>query len=213
MIQIDDAGSGSLIGGTCIAAIRVETLEFYYDIIPIEYYHKDAFEAKCYLNKCEEIVFELLDNLNVNIEEEIQICRGYMFDTVRKKLMDRGYNITSTKIDDPLQTKVENAFQEYAIDLGLPVHYIKYTKYPFHFHRILRWVYADYEKRKKLCKTGWKSWQKYGHLDVKTYSDILYNNTYNCLKCGKHIDKYSKVKVIEYVSNCPNVIYLHYNCK
>ena len=37
MIQIDDSGSGSLIGGTCIGAIRVETGDYAYDFIPTQY--------------------------------------------------------------------------------------------------------------------------------------------------------------------------------
>lgn len=46
MIQIDDAGSGSLVGGTCIGAVRKETGEFHFDFIPIEYYKKPYFQAK-----------------------------------------------------------------------------------------------------------------------------------------------------------------------
>ena len=50
MIQIDDAGSGSLIGGTCIGAMRKETKEYYYDFIPIELYRTPSFHRKDYLD-------------------------------------------------------------------------------------------------------------------------------------------------------------------
>ncbi|MBM7581331.1 hypothetical protein JOD02_000154 [Caldicoprobacter guelmensis] len=212
MIQIDDAGSGSLIGGTCIGVMRVETGEFAFDFIPVEFYYQGAFEKKAYILKCEEIVYSLLTKLHVDKKEEIQICQGYMFETVRDKLRHEGYHIISVKIKEPLQTAIENAFQQYALNLGLPAQYVKYTRYPLHFHRILRWVYADYDKRHILCKTGWKSWKKYGHLNIEVTEDILYKQNYMCLKCGKKINPGSHVKVLRYTSNCPNVIYLHHKC-
>ncbi len=212
LVQIDDAGSGSLVGGTCIGAMRVETKEFIFDFIPVEFYHEGAFERKAYIDKCEEIVYSLISKLNVSKDEEMLICQGYMFETVRRKLKKEGFNVNSTKIKDPLQAVIENTFQEYALSLGVPAQYVKYTRYPLHFHRILRWVYADYNKRHLLCKTGWKSWKKYGHLNVEVSEDILYKQNYMCLKCGKRIKPGSHVKVLKYTSNCPNIIYLHYRC-
>jgi hypothetical protein len=212
MIQIDDAGSGSLIGGTCIGAVRVETKEYLYDFIPLKYYREDNFKNKRYLMKCKDIVMKLLNALNAPINEEIHICRGYMFDEARKFLMQVGYSVYATKIEDPLQNMIEMTFQDYANGLGLPLQYTVYTKYPFHFHRILRWVYADYTKRSKLCKTGWKSWKKYGNVEVKSYYDHLYKENYTCLRCGKKIHRGSRVRVLKYYSNCPNTVYLHDSC-
>lgn len=212
MIQIDDAGSGSLVGGTCIGAIRVETNEYVYDFIPISLYQNGNFRSKKYLEKSKNIVFELLKKLNVAKEEKILICQGYMFDIARKELKKQGYNFTSGKVEEPLQSLIEETFRNYAMELGVPPQYVKYTKYPLHFHRILRWVYADYQDRCKLCKTDWKSWKKYGNLEVKTSYDILYRKNYTCLRCGKKIVPGSRVKVLEYVSNCPNIIYLHDKC-
>jgi hypothetical protein len=65
MIQIDDSGSGSLIGGTCIGAIRVETGDYVYDFIPLEYYQSNLFRTKRYLNKSGQIVLSLLQKLEV----------------------------------------------------------------------------------------------------------------------------------------------------
>lgn len=212
MIQIDDAGSGSLIGGTYIGILRIETSQYYGDIIPITLYGEENFKKKYYLQYACTIVCDAFDALDVKHGEEIQICRGYMFDEVRKYLNDNGYNYTSTSIGDPLQSIVEKSFEDYSISLGLYPDFVKYTRYPFHFHRLLRWVYADYNNRQKICKTGWKSWKKYGHLHLTTYTDYVYSSNYYCLKCGKKIDNFSPVKVIKYVSNAPNIIYLHRAC-
>lgn len=212
MIQIDDAGSGSLIGGTCIGAIRVETNEFLYEVIPIKYYTKKTFKKKLYLDYVVEIVKRLFERLGVGKKEPIEVCRGYMFDRLRKWLSKENYKYENVKILDPLQTKIEETFEEYTISLGLPKDYIRYTKYPFHFHTILKWVYADYENRTKLCKTGWKSWSKYGNLKTEECHDVIINSKYICLVCGDYIQNNSKVKKIKYISNRPTTIYVHSKC-
>jgi hypothetical protein len=212
LIQLDDAGSGSLIGGTCIGAIRVETNEYYYDFIPISYYCGDSFNNKLYLDYVIDITSRLFKKLNVNKNEQIKVCRGYMFDRLRKWLSAEDYYYENTKIVEPLQSKIEQTFEDYCVSLGLFEEFIKYNKYPFHFHRILKWVYADYDNRIKLCKTGWKSWQKYGNLNTEISLQKIHKSNYFCLKCGYPIDSDSVVKTISYFSNKPTVIYLHKDC-
>jgi len=212
MIQIDDAGSGSLIGGTCIGIMRKETKEYYYDIIPIELYRDSAFSEKKYIEYVVTIVSNLFKKLNVTQSEEIQVCRGYMFDSLRKWLRENEYNYTNCKIDEPLQTIIEKTFEEYCLNLGLHRDYIRFNKYPFHFHTILKWVYADYDNRKKYCKTGWKSWKKYGNLETTVGSGLAMKDNILCLKCGNSIKKNARIKTITYTSNRKTTIILHENC-
>ncbi|RKD27699.1 hypothetical protein SAMN02745883_00066 [Caminicella sporogenes DSM 14501] len=212
MILIDDSGSGSLIGGTIIGIMRTESGEFLYDVIPLEYYSPSLFKKKSYLDKVVDIVSNLFNKLDVRQNENIFVCRGYMFDKLRIWLKNNHYNFTNTKIEEPLQSKIEKTFENYAINLGFPKRYISYTKYPFHFHRILCWVYADYENRVKLCKTGWKSWQKYGNLPINISYQKINKSKYICLKCNRRINDNSYVKIIEFTSIRPQKIYLHSSC-
>ncbi|HBX48963.1 MAG TPA: hypothetical protein DEF85_08755, partial [Clostridiaceae bacterium] len=108
MIQIDDAGSGSLVGGTLIGLLRVETFEFYYDIIPIEYFTTPFFENKLYLNYCTIIINEGLKYLKPDKNEKIEICQGYIFEKARAYLKQNSYNFYPTKIEEPLQSKIED---------------------------------------------------------------------------------------------------------
>lgn len=214
LIQIDDAGSGSLIGGTCIGIYDTKKDNYYCEIIPIELYNSENYNKKFYLDYVIEIVKRAFEAFKINNLTRIEVCQGYMFEKLRKWLDDNGYKWENTKITGILQEKVESSFENYAISLGFPYQYIKYTKYPFHFHRILKWVYADYENRSKLCKTGWKSWQKYGNLPLDITIDYINDdNEYHCLKCGKKLNPNRKVKIIKYTSNLPNVIYVHQNCQ
>ncbi|SCZ01426.1 hypothetical protein SAMN03080606_03588 [Alkaliphilus peptidifermentans DSM 18978] len=212
MIQIDDAGSGSLLGGTLIGALRVETGEYKDEIIPLEYYQNENFNKKLYIQYVVNITERLFQKLDVSTSEEIQVCRGYMFDELNKWLKTNNYNHINTKIGDPLQSIIETSFDQYAISLGLPNSYISYTKYPFHFHRILKWVYADYEERSKLCKTGWKSWNKYKNIKLSTNHEIIKNRDWVCLKCNQLIPRNTTAAIKSYISNRHYKIYLHDHC-
>lgn len=212
MIQIDDAGSGSILGGTCIGINRVKPYEYYYEIIPLKLYSEKDFQSKSYLDYVTMIVMRGFDKLSVSKEEEIYVCRGYMFDKLRKWFKSENYNYTNTKIEEPLQSIVEKTFEDYTISLGLPSKFIKYTKYPFHLHSILKWVYADYDNRKVLCKTGWKSWKKYKNLKTNISYGVVSKSNYICLKCGSPIKNNSKVQMISYISNRKYTIYLHQRC-
>lgn len=213
LIQIDDAGSGSFIGGTMIGIYRTDTDEYVDQIIPLKYYSKSNMKKKAYLNYVIKITQTGFKKLHVSKNETIEICRGYMFDELRKWLTEKNYIWKSTIIDGPLQEKVEKSFEQYVISLGFPEAFIKYTRYPFHFHRILKWVYADYEKRSPLCKLGWKSWDKYGNLPLQIHYDYLPpKREFYCLKCGKKIKQSEESKIISFESNRLNEIYLHKKC-
>ena len=212
MIQIDDAGSGSFIGGTCIGIYRPETNEYYFDIIPVELYNKENFKHKLYLDKVVDIVSYALDIFKVPSHEVIEVCRGYMFDKLKPWLDSRSYSWYCTQITGHVQQVVEKNFELYTERLGLPRQYIKYTRYPFHFHKVLRWVFADYDNRILNCKVGWKCWQKVENTQIDCYEEITDLSHLYCLKCGKHIRKGSKIKVLRFFSNREQFVYLHPYC-
>lgn len=212
MIQIDDSGSGSFIGGTCIGVYRPETNEYNFDVIPVELYNKENFKKKLYLDEVVSIVKKSFDTLKVQKNETVEICRGYMFEKLKEWLDDNGYCWYCTHITGRIQEIVEKNFELYTIRLGLPVQYIKYTRYPFHFHKLLKWVYADFENRIGLCKVGWKSWSKIESIIPEVTEERINSNNFICLKCGNHIKKGARVKVLHYFSNQHNTVFLHSSC-
>lgn len=212
MLQIDDAGSGSFVGGTCIGIYRPETNEYYFDIIPVELYSKENIQKKPYLEEVVKITKDALEYLAPKKGEIIEVCRGYMFERLKQWLVENGYTYYSTHITGRVQEIVEKNFELYTQRLGLPWQYIKYTRYPFHFHKLLRWVYADYDNRIKLCKVGWKSWQKLEGIIPEVSFAGMCSSSFSCLKCGKHISSGSEIKILRYVSNRENYVYLHAYC-
>ncbi|MFZ5943520.1 MAG: hypothetical protein ACOYVD_05390 [Bacillota bacterium] len=211
MIQIDDAGSGSLIGGTGIGILNTKTGGYYFEVIPLKFYQTDLFEKKIYQDYVINIVIKAFSKLEVKSTEKIQVCQGYMFDKLRLWLDENKYSWDSTKIEGSLQNMVEESFNQYVINLGLPEAFIKHARYAFGFHRLLKWVFADISNRKKLCKTQWKSWQKWGNIDKSIYYNNLSYPDY-CLKCGKKMRPSTKVVTIEYMTNKPATINMHNKC-
>lgn len=212
MLQVDDAGSGSFVGGTCIGIYRPETNEYYFDIVPVELYNKENFKKKYYLDDVVRIVSEGIRSFHIPKNETIEVCRGYMFERLKQWLDENGYTWYCTHITGRVQEVVEKNFSLYTEHLGLPGQYIKYTKYPFHFHKLLRWVFADYENRIRLCKVGWKSWERIEHIQPEVYEVTMQIPHLSCLKCGKALPVGSKVKVLRYVSNRENFVFLHPSC-
>jgi hypothetical protein len=212
MLQIDDAGSGSFVGGTCIGIYRPETNEYNFDIIPVDLYSKDNFKKKLYLDEVVRIISNNIDSFGASKNETIEICRGYMFEKLKQWLADKGYTWYCTQITGRLQEIVEKNFELYTERLGLLRQYIKYTKYPFHFHKLLRWVFADYDNRINLCKVGWKSWQNLDGIKPEVSHGIMLQQHLSCLKCGKSLKPGSRIKVLKYISNKENFVYLHTNC-
>ena len=63
-----------------IGAFRCETQEFRYDVLDVKYFRYPRFRSKEYLSQASKVVFQLLDKLKLEKDEQIQICRGYIFD-------------------------------------------------------------------------------------------------------------------------------------
>lgn len=211
MIEIDDAGSGSLIGGTGIGIMRTETKEYIFRLIPLEYFQLPHFPAKIYQKYVIDIVANSFQELKVKDNEPIKVCRGYIFDELRRWLTHEGFVWESTKIEGALQDLVEDSFFRYVVGLGLPLNFVQHARYAFGFHRLLKWVFADFETRSCLCKTGWKSWNKWCNTK-RTFNRGRAKRKGYCLKCGGVIQKNEPVFTLEYYTTKLWTIDLHTSC-
>lgn len=212
MLQIDDSGSGSFVGGTCIGIYRPETNEYYFDIVPVELYSRESFKKKLYLDDVVRIISCGIRTFGIPKSETVEICRGYMFEKLKQWLNDMGYTWYCTQITGRAQEVIEKNFELYTQRLGLPERYIKFTRYPFHFHKLLRWVYADFDERIKLCKVGWKCWQKLEGIQPEAAWGKMQVHGLSCLKCGRPILPGSDIKILRYTSNRENYVYMHADC-
>ncbi len=161
-IIMDDAGSGDLLFGVVISAFRDSTREFRYDVINVKYFKARFFSRKAYLKQCSKIVSKLLAEIKPKSEEEIHVCRGYIFDEVIEKLK-RKYGedrIRRVKVTGEPQDLTEIAYLDELRNLGYEPLEERENKRAESFFHMMRWLKKNPDML-KYAKTGWPRLQRY----------------------------------------------------
>ena len=161
-IIIDDAGMGDLLFGVVIAAFRDSTHEFKYDVIDVKYFQTRFFSRKAYLNQCSKIVSKLLAELKPKSEEEIHICRGYIFDETIEKLKQKygEDRIRRIKVIGEAQDFAETAYLDELRNLGYEPIEERENKRAKSFFHMMDWLKKN-PSMLKYAKTGWPRLQRY----------------------------------------------------
>lgn len=177
MIQIDDAGWGSLVGGVVIGACRVESprTQHAFKEVPVTYFQGETFKKKLYLGVAADLALELMDELLVMKTEEVKVCTGYVLEAIRIKLMAEGYQVTPAKIGEPLQTLIEQELLDRVLAIGVDTDLETLTtKQGLYFWQCVNWLKGGdmdgqaLPQREKHCKTGWASYSIWAHLPYET---------------------------------------------
>jgi len=161
-IIIDDAGSGDLLFGVVIGAFRDSTREFRYGVIDVKYFQARFFSRKVFLKQCSKIVSTLLAEMKPKSEEEIHICKGYIFDEAIEKLK-RKYGkdrIRRIKVTGEAQDLTEIAYLDELRNLGYEPLEERENKRAKSFFHMMRWLKKNPDKM-KYAKTGWPRLQRY----------------------------------------------------
>ena len=96
--------------------------------------------------------------LNIEKDEPIHICTGYILSEVRKALYNEGYNVIPSRIVGETQELAEDEFIKHLSRLGVgKPNYVKELR---GFNNFLTWVLRDVDKRERFVKTGWKAWPR-----------------------------------------------------
>lgn len=165
MIQIDESGWGSLIGGVAIGVYNTRNKKFFSGIIPVEYFQIDKFSMGWYRLIAVSIIATGIDKVGTKLGkgEIVQICRGPCLITAKDFLLclkDKKAikEVQLATIKDPLQAKLEEKFSASLAKLGVPNKSGKAHR--LSFDDMLAWVKRSPKKRIQYVKTGWESWQK-----------------------------------------------------
>ena len=161
-VTVDDAGSGDLLFGVVIGAFRDETREFTYGIIDVKFFQSSRFYRKEYLEQSSRIVSELLGRLRLGSEEEILVCKGYIFDDAVDDLR-RIYGddrVRRVKVIGEPQRLTELAYLDELRNLGYePVREREDRRAKSFFH-MMRWL-RENPDRLRYAKTGWPRLLRY----------------------------------------------------
>ena len=161
-VTVDDAGSGDLLFGVVISAFRDETREFTYGIIDVKFFQSSRFYRKEYLKQSSRIVSELLSRLKLGSEEEIHVCKGYIFDDAVNDLI-RIYGddrIRRVKVSGEPQRLTEMAYLDEIRNLGYEPVKEREDKRAKSFFHMMRWL-KENPDRLRYAKTGWPRLLRY----------------------------------------------------
>jgi hypothetical protein len=160
VVQVDDSGIGSPVGGSAIGAIDMTTGFFKRDFVDVSYFQDGAHGPRDYQDRVVEIVQDLFDDMRItNDAFEVQICSGNIFDGVRKWMNEDGYTWKAIKVVDPLQSLIENTFSDYLVGIGVPEKIRTVEVGRDQFMYLFDWVQNDPEQRVKYCKTNGTKWK------------------------------------------------------
>ncbi|MFW9826186.1 MAG: hypothetical protein ACFFEY_01030 [Candidatus Thorarchaeota archaeon] len=174
-IEIDDAGTGDLVGDAFIGLLRLETGELIFRTLSVELFKAENWENKQPLKKTVELVKDGLKELNFQKEIEIvKICRGNIFDQVRAYFMEEGINYEDTIVEGNLQDAVEGKLIQYLRnDLGVKSKSLTKKSGAKRFFVLFNWVCYDFYEREKYVKSGFKKWNTiWRDRAIKKYEKI-----------------------------------------
>ena len=160
-IEIDDSGTGDLVGDAFIGFHVIETGEIIFRGIPVGMYNKENHKNRESFKYILEMVKSGLKALNFNKERDtIQICRGNCFDLVREWFDEEGIKHEPAIVEGKLQDAVEGRFIEHLRKLGVKSPNLTTEAGIKRFFILFNWVARDLDSREKYVKSGFPSWPK-----------------------------------------------------
>jgi len=159
-IEIDDAGTGDLVGHAFIGLLRKETNELIFKTLPVDLFKEENWNNKKPFKVVVSLVKDGLAELNFNKNTEIvHLCRGNIFDQVRSYFLEEGINYEDTIVEGKLQDAVEGKLIEHLRkDLGVRSKQLSTRAGAKRFFILFNWVSYDFYNREKWVKSGFKKW-------------------------------------------------------
>ncbi len=159
-IEIDDSGTGDMVGSAFVGIYRIETGELLFKEIPIHLFDEYGFDMKLPKLKTLDLIIEGLKELKYNRNETIHICQGNIFDYVRSYFRKNKISFENCSIKGELQKTIEERYLSYLDKIGFkikPEFKPKFSEdYPFRNRMLKNWVCRDFKNRLKYIKAGLK---------------------------------------------------------
>jgi len=145
-----------------IGAFRDETREFHYGVVDVRFFQSGRFYRKEYLKQSSRIVSGLLGRLGLGSEEEIHVCKGYIFDDAVDDLR-RAYGdgrVCRVQVRGEAQRLTETAYLDELRNLGYEPVKEREDKRAKSFFHMMRWL-RENPDRLRFAKTGWPRLLRY----------------------------------------------------
>jgi len=159
-IEIDDAGTGDLVGDAFIGLRDANTGKTIFRSVPVGLYNeenKGEDQPKKHILK---IVIDGLKALNHTKGDRILLCRGNCFDVVREYFDEKNIYYEPAKVEGELQDAVEGRFIQHLRKLGVRSGNLTTDSGIQRYFILFNWVCQDFPNRERYVKTGFPAWKK-----------------------------------------------------
>ena len=159
-IEIDDAGTGDLVGDAFIGFLRKETNELIFKALSVDLFKGENWKNKKPYSEAVELVKDGLRELNFKKDTEIvHLCRGNIFEQVRSYFLEEGINYEDAIVEGKLQDAVEGKLIKHLrYDLNVRSRNLTKKSGAKRYFILFSWVCYDFFKREKYVKSGFKKW-------------------------------------------------------
>jgi len=159
-IEIDDAGTGDIVGDAFIGFLRKETGDIIFRRLPVSLFRDENWDNKKPFIDVVDLVKDGLEALNFNkVSEKVVICRGNFFENVRDYFDEVGIYYEPASIEGKLQDAVESKLIDHLRTLGVRSRNLTKESGAKRFFVLFDWICHDFYNREKFVKNGFKKWK------------------------------------------------------
>ena len=157
-IEIDDAGTGDLVGDAIIGLRDASTGKIIFQSVPVELYNEENKSDDAPRKHILKVILKALKLLNHNKNDRILLCRGNCFDLVRQYFEEN--DIFYAIVEGELQDAVEGRFIQHLRRLGVKSKNLTMDSGIKRYFILFNWVCQDFPNRERYVKTGFPAWKK-----------------------------------------------------
>lgn len=159
-IEIDDAGTGDLVGDAFIGFRDTSTGKTIFQSVPVILYNEKNKGEDQPKKRILKVVIKALRALNHNEGDRILICRGNCFDLVREYFDENKIYYEPAIVEGELQNAVEGRFIQHLRKLGVRSNNLTVESGIQRYFLLFNWVCRDFPNRERYVKTGFPAWKK-----------------------------------------------------
>jgi len=159
-IEIDDAGTGDLVGDAFIGFRDTVNGKIIFQSVPVGLYKEDNKDKDLPKKHILKVVIKALKILNHGKGDRILLCRGDCFNLVREYFNENDIYYEPAVIEGELQDAVEGRFIQHLRKLGISSVRLTKESGAQRYFILFDWVCRDFPNREYFVKTGFPSWKK-----------------------------------------------------
>jgi len=159
-IEIDDAGTGDLVGDAFIGLRDASTGRIIFQSVPVGLYNEENKSDGGPNKHILKVIIKALKMLNHSKGDRILLCRGNCFDLVREYFDENEIYYEPAVIEGVLQDAVEGRLIQHLRKLGVRSRNLTMDSGIQRYFILFNWVCQDFPNRECYVKIGFPAWKK-----------------------------------------------------